>query len=224
MYYTLSYMHTNTLHFAVLATDTVAFRVHDNSLEVLLIKVSIPEFTGMEGLPGGLIDPKETAEESATRHLLEKGGVSSKYIEQLYTFSDITRDPRGRVVSVAYMSLVPPILTGVTGDARWCAVQKLPTLAYDHTEIVQTAIERLRAKVEYTTIIQKLMPHEFTFTELQQAYETVLGRDLDKRNFRKKFLALSLLQKTGNKRTEEAFRPAELYSFTNNQVETIEIL
>lgn len=217
------------LRFAVLAVDTVAFRLREKTLEVLLIKVKNIAFKGMEGLPGGLIDPEETTDQAAVRHLVQKGGLEGAYIEQLYTFSDIDRDPRGRVVSVAHLGLLAPHETrlesrAVEEQARWCPVEAVPHLAYDHDHILSTGIERLRARVGYTTIIRHLLPKEFTLTELQQAYETILGHELDKRNFRKKIASLGLVSATGRKRIQGASRPAELYRFASKGIKTIEIL
>ncbi len=211
------------LRFAVLATDTVLLRLRDRQLEVLLIPVVIPQFKGKIGLPGGLIDPKETAEQAAVRHLRDKAGVTNAYIEQLYTFSGVKRDPRGRVVSVAHLGLVAPDSEAGEGSV-WYPVRSLPQLAYDHSEVLNVALERLRARVGYTTIIRHLLPRTFTLTDLQQAYEDILGRELDKRNFRKKILALDVLTETGRKRTQGASRPAELYHFSRKGVETIDIL
>lgn len=218
----------HTLHFAVLATDAVAFRLHAGQLEVLLIPVTNPAFKGKEGLPGGLINPKETAEQATIRHLTDKGGLSGPYIEQLYTFSDVDRDPRGRVVSVAHLALFVPdeaeLQSGAGQGVRWCPVTSVPKLAYDHNHILSVALERLRARVEYTTVIRHLLPKEFTLSDLQSAYESVLGHDLDKRNFRKKILALALVAETGRTRISGASRPAGLYHFAHKGVRTIEIL
>lgn len=216
----------HSLRFAVLATDVIAFRLHKRELEVLLIPVIIPEYLGMQGLPGGLIKPEETAEQAALRVLTDKGGLIGTHLEQLYTFSDVDRDPRGRVVSVAYLALMAPGESEVRADSavRWCPIRSLPTLAYDHTKIVALALERLRARIEYTTIIRHLLSREFTLTELQEAYESILEHPLDKRNFRKKILALGLISETGRKRTQGASRPAELYQFAHKGVRTIEIL
>ena len=218
------------LRFAVLAVDTVAFRLHNNGLEILLIKVENPDFKDMEGLPGGLIKPKETADQAAVRHLTDKGGLSGAYVEQLYTFSDVDRDTRGRVVSVAHLALFAPDEARLEGReaqaaGRWCPVNSVPKrLAYDHDIILKTALVRLRARIEYTTIIRHLLPKEFTLTELQIAYESVLGHELDKRNFRKKILGLELVAETGRTRTQGASRPAALYKFARPGVQTIEIL
>lgn len=217
------------LRFAVLATDTVAFRLEQGRLEILLTQATSEDFKGMEALPGGLIRPEETAEQSAIRHLVDKGGLSGAYLEQLYTFSDVDRDSRGRVVSVAHLALLSPEESTLESErvrtqSRWCSIISLPKLAYDHDHIITVALERLRARVEYTTIIRHLLAKEFTLTDLQSAYESVLGHDLDKRNFRKKILALKLISDTGRTRTQGASRPAVLYRFAHKGVKTIEIL
>jgi len=221
------------LRFAVLATDVAAFRLHEGVLEILLIPITnVPEFKGMRGLPGGLIDPKETAEQAAVRVLTEKGGLTGGYLEQLYTFSDVDRDPRGRVVSVAYLALFAPNEArlesegreGADSGARWCPMSNLPSLAYDHDNIAQVALERLRARIGYTTIVRHLLPKEFTLTELQKAYESILGYSLDKRNFRKKIQVPGIVSATGRMRTQGASRPAQLYRFAHKGVRTIEIL
>jgi 8-oxo-dGTP diphosphatase len=216
------------LHFAVLATDSVAFRLDEkNGLEVLLVEATTNVFEGQPVLPGGLVAPHETAEESVRRHLSNKAGLEDGYIEQLYTFSDVDRDPRDRVVSVAYIALFPmqDATIGESGKERkaeWCSVARVPHLAYDHDHILNTAVARLQARITYTTLIRHLMPREFTLTELQKAYEAILGHELDKRNFRKKILALDILKETGNKKTEGLTRPASLYTFTGSTVQTIE--
>jgi len=203
----------NNLKFAVLAVDTVLLSIIDGILHVLLIDVSVPQFKGKKGLPGGMITPTETAEEAVARHLSNKAGVSKTFLEQLYTFSSIKRDPRGRVVSVAYMGLVPESKTGAVEGAVWVPVNKIGKLAYDHNEIVLTALGRLRSKVIYTDIVKNLLPKEFTLSQLQEMYEIILGSELDKRNFRKKILKLGLVKATGNEQRGEANRPASLYKW-----------
>jgi len=212
------------LHFAVLAVDTVAFRLNNKMLEVLLVPAAVDVYKGRRVLPGGLIHPKENAETAAARHLHDKGGLSDVYIEQLYTFSGVKRDPRGRVVSVAYLALTIKDGEGEAAAARWHPVNDVPKLGYDHDEILSVALERLRTRVGYTTIIRHLLPSTFTLTDLQQAYEIVLEEELDKRNFRKKILALDVLTATGKKRTQGASRPAALYRFSLNKVQQIGML
>ncbi len=220
------------LRFAVLATDIALMAVHDGTLLIRLMKVERPPyFPNAKGLPGGLIDPKETAEEAAVRILKTKAGIADThpYLEQLYTFSEIDRDPRGRVVAVAYSAYVPWESLSAseqdnTEEHWWAPLRETKGLAYDHDTIMKTAHERLRSRVRYTTLAAKLMPKEFTLTELEHVYESILRADLDKRNFRKKILKLGILTPLGRKRSGGAFRPAELYRFTDNWVKEIEVL
>jgi 8-oxo-dGTP diphosphatase len=215
------------LRFAVLAIDVALFAVLDRRLCVLLIPVERPpHFVGMRGLPGGLIAPDETAEQAVARHLRDKAEISGAYVEQLATFSAVERDPRGRVVSVAYLGLMPPEQAAANPLARgqhWVPVERAGTLAYDHDEILAAAVERLRARLGYSTIARHLMPREFTLTELQQTYETVLGRPFDKRNFRKKLLEAGIVRGTGKMRSGQPSRPAELHRFAGTGVRLIEL-
>ncbi len=219
------------LHVAILATDVALFTIKDDAFFVRLITVDRPpHFKNTPGLPGGLIDAKEIAEEAASRHLTTKAGISSHiYLEQLYTFSALNRDPRGRVVAVAYIALVPweqlsPDEQRDGDGAYWHKVHGLKGLAYDHDEILKVALERLRSRVHYTTLISKLLPKEVTLTDLETAYEILLGTDLDKRNFRKKILKLNILKELPKKRTGGSFRPAQLYAFASDKVKEIEML
>lgn len=244
------------LRFAVLASDTALFTIKDGVLHVRLINVDRPpHFKNVPGLPGGLLLPHETAEQAAVRHLQEKTGIDAKkiYSEQLYTFSHVDRDPRGRVVAVAYLALVPweklnekeqddakgakwvpvnPVRNraragapeGPVGRAISNGVKSAKNLAYDHDEILALALQRLRSRVHYTTLINKLMPHEFTLTDLEKAYECLIGTDLDKRNFRKKILKLKILKKMPHKKSGGRFRPAQLYTFASPKVSEIEVL
>jgi len=218
---------TPKLRFAVLATDVAIFTLEDEELKVLLIRVHRPPFfINKWGLPGGLIRPQETAEQAAKRILRTKGGVGNTYLEQLYTFSGVKRDPRGRVVSVAYLALIAPhqIKHHNESEIQWISVDKLPRLAYDHNEIVEVAVERLKAKLEYTNIVCNLLAREFALSDLQRVYEVILRRKIDKRNFRKKILALKVVKRLRKKRRGEANRPAELYVCRNKKPQIIEIL
>ena len=216
------------LRFAVLATDVVVFRITDGELVVLLGRVNVPpHFIDAWGVIGGLIRPDETADQSVDRHLRDKAGLTSIYKEQLAAFSGVDRDPRGRVVSLGYLAMVDEDRReqgDVTVKTRWCPVRALPKLAYDHNEIVETAIDRLKARIGTTNIAQHLLPKRFTLSELQQVYEIVLGRKLDKRNFRSKVLQIDLLKDTGEVRRGEANRPASLYSFRDRKTKTVEII
>ncbi|MDO8571962.1 MAG: NUDIX domain-containing protein [bacterium] len=203
---------------AVIATDVVILTVHEEQLRVLLIKMKKKPYIGMWAVPGGLVQGSESVDAAAKRHLIEKTGVKDIFLEQLYTFGRVNRDPFGRVVSVAYFSLIPNAnlqlkTTKDYEDVAWFSVKKLPKLAYDHDEIIHNAINRLKAKLGYSTISYSLLPKEFTLSQLQHIYEVILSTSLDKRNFRKKILSLGLVKKIGKKRIEGASRPAELYMF-----------
>lgn len=218
----------NSLKFAVLATDVVCFRIIDRRLSVLLGKVTtVPAFAGKWALIGGLILPNETADQSVERHLSDKAGIVNVFKEQLYTFSDINRDPRGRVVSVAYMALASKNVQNISKariETKWTPADNLPKLAYDHNKIIDYGVERLRAKIKYTNIAQYLLPEEFTLSELQTVYETVTGKRLDKRNFRKKILASGILNDTKLTRKQGVMRPAALYEFSSKKIITIDLI
>ncbi len=212
-----------------LATDVVIFTVQGNQLKVLLIKMKKEPYLGMWAVPGGLVNPDESVDQAAKRHLSAKTGVHDVYLEQLYTFGDVKRDPYGRVVAVAYFALIPS--SGLTlkttekySDVMWIPVKKLPALAYDHKEIIRVAVNRLKAKLGYTTISYSLLSKEFSFSELQSVYEIILGKDMDKRNFRKKILARGLVQATGAIRRGEASRPAALFAFKKRISQLIDLL
>lgn len=215
----------NDLRFAVLATDTVLFTFRDGALFVRLIPVDLPPFyANLHGLPGGLLHPDETAEQATLRHLGNKAKILSRltHLEQLYTFSDIDRDPRGRVVSVAYLALIPwERLSETERGGGWYPVKDLPKLAYDHKEIIRVAVERFQAKIVYSTLIAKILPKEFTLTELERAYASILEKGLDKRNFRKKVLKLKLVKELKKKRSGLKQRPASLFSFASDKVREV---
>jgi 8-oxo-dGTP diphosphatase len=206
-------------------TDIVIFTLREGDLQVLLIRRKNPPFQGVWAIPGGFVGMDESLEEAALRELEEETGVRDVYVEQLYTFGDPGRDPRGRTVTVAYFALVPaPTLRPHAGDdaaeARWWPMYDLPPLAFDHADILSYALQRLRYKLEYTTVGFELLPEPFTLSELQAAYEVILGEDLDKRNFRRKVLSAAILEETGAYRTGEG-RPAKLYRYRENAVAEI---
>lgn len=210
-------MQTPDLKFAIIATDVAIFSLLEGELKVLLIPVHIPPFfLHSQGVPGGLIAPTETAEESVFRHIQQKTGLSVSYIEQCFTFSRIDRDPRGRVVSVAYVAVVSEELvhkTELKEGVTWVSVTRLPRLAYDHTVIVKKALETIRLKLWYSNLTEFLLPKKFTLRELQNTFDAILGVPSDKRNFRKKIASMDILKKVPGKKREGAHRPAELYAF-----------
>ena len=220
------------IKFAILATDVALFSLKEGKLLVRVIDVDRPpHFVHVPGLPGGLVHPAETALQAAKRLLQTKASIRSGlvHLEQLFTFDAVDRDPRGRVVAVAYLGFVPwAQLTAQeqadTESAKWIEVQRLPKLAYDHKEIMQLARKRLASRVTYTTLISKLLPKELTLTELEQAFEVITGKEIDKRNFRKKLLKLGLLNELPRMKSGARHRPAKLYAFKSDTVQEIEIL
>ncbi|HUV89665.1 MAG TPA: NUDIX domain-containing protein [Anaerolineae bacterium] len=202
--------------------DVIIFTLRGNDLQVLLIRRKYSPFEGMWAIPGGFVGISESLEEAARRELEEEAGVRDVYLEQLYTFGDPGRDPRGRVITVAYFALVPAaVISPRAGDdaaeARWWSVVHLPPLAFDHVGILAYALKRLRYKLEYTAVGFELLPEVFTLSELQAAYEIILGEKLDKRNFRRKILRAEVIEETGQTRTGEG-RPARLYRFRDDVV------
>lgn len=206
-----------------LAVDVVIFSLRERDLKVLLIRRAHPPFKGRWAIPGGFVQADESLEAAARRELEEETGVRDVYLEQLYTFGDPGRDPRGRVISVAYVALVPEGVGARAGDdaaeAAWHSVYALPALAFDHDDILKYALRRLRYKLEYTSVGFELLPDEFTLTELQAAYELVLGEKLDKRNFRRRIAEAGVLVETSRFREGEGQgRPARLYRYRKNAV------
>jgi 8-oxo-dGTP diphosphatase len=200
------------------AVDLAVFTVENGRLQLLLIQMKRAPFAGRWALPGGRIGARETVEEAAERELEEKTSLTRVYLEQLYTFSSPDRDPAGRCLSVAHMALIPPgraLAHGAKYAAiGWFPVDRLPPLAFDHAEIARYAIERLRAKLAYTNVAYSLLPERFPLAELQRAYEAILGRRLDPRNFRKRIVAMGLVEETGELTAGGAHRPARLFRFT----------
>jgi len=205
--------------------DVIIFTLRGEDLQALLVRRKHPPFKGMWAIPGGFVHIDESLEEAALRELEEETGVRDVYLEQLYTFGDIDRDPRGRVITVAYFALVPadavhPHAGDDASETRWWSVYDLPSLAFDHAEILTYALQRLRYKLEYTAVGFELLPEAFTLSELQAAYEIILGEKLDKRNFRRKILGAEVIEETGGYRTGEG-RPAKLYHFRDDAVAEI---
>ena len=210
--------------------DITIFTVKDNDLKVALIKRKIWPFEGKWALPGGFIDIDESLEDAAERVLQDKTGVEDDvFLEQLYTFGETERDPRKRVITVAYFALVNPEQvklhqTEEVEDISWHSAYDLPELGFDHKEIIDYAVKRLRWKLEYNTAVFSLLPEKFTLSQLQDTYEIILDEDLDKRNFRKKIHKHDLVKDTGEKEKNVSHRPAKLYEANKEVGEIVEIL
>jgi 8-oxo-dGTP diphosphatase len=198
--------------------DCVVLGLDEDDLKILLIQRQLEPFQHRWALPGGFVRIDESLDDAARRELAEETGISRMYLEQLYTFGAVDRDPRGRVVTVAYYALtnLSEHAISAASDAEnvaWFPIHDVPTLAFDHQVILDTALERLRGKVRYAPVGFELLPRRFTLTQLQRLYERILERDLDKRNFRKKILSMGLLVETDEIEQDVAHRAARLYRF-----------
>ena len=202
--------------------DCVVFGLDDQDLKVLLIQRDNEPFAGRWALPGGFVMMDETLEESALRELREETGLTKVFLEQLYTFGNPGRDPRERVVTVAYYALVKLLDHKVQAatdarEAAWFAVDDMPKLCFDHNTILDTALKRLQGKVRYQPIGFELLPPKFSLTQLQRMYEIILERTLDKRNFRKKVISLDILDELDEVEQDVAHRAARLYRFNERK-------
>ncbi len=204
--------------------DIVIFTIQSGVLKVLLVKRGAPPFVRQFAIPGGFVHEDEDLDQAALRELREETGVADVYLEQLYSFGEVGRDPRGRVITVAYFALISadrPLRAGTdAAEAEWWAMDRTPTLAFDHARILNSALERLRNKLEYTTVGFQLLPEKFTLTELQEVYEAILGKNLDKRNFRRKLSLLKILKPLPEYR-KGGQRPAQLYRFVAARFEKL---
>jgi len=198
------------------AVDVVLFTIRERRLQVLLIKRLIKPFANRYALPGGFVLEHESLDAAAIRELREETGVDQVYLEQLYSFGNPKRDPRGRVIAVAYYALVPSNQTLQAGsdaaEADWYPVDKLPVLAFDHREIVAYAHQRLRNKLDYTNVGFGLLAARFTLSELQVVHEAILGESLDKRNFRRKIIQRGIVKATKEWQSTGR-KPAQLFYF-----------
>lgn len=211
-------MYTYAYPRPALTVDCVIFGWDGDALRVLLIKRGAEPFLGQWALPGGFVQMDESLEDAAKRELEEETGLRDVYMEQLATMGAPERDPRGRVVSVAYFSLInlagnTPVASTDASDADWFRMDALPALAFDHSQILQIALERLRGKISYRPVGFELLPAKFPLSELQRIYEAILGTPMDKRNFRKKVLSTGLLIQLNEKEQGVAHRAAQLFSF-----------
>ena len=210
--------------------DIVVFTIQEKKLKVLLVKRDVSPFKGKWAIPGGFTKMDESLEQAATRELEEETGVKDVYLEQLYTFGKPKRDPRGRVITITYFALINSeklhleASTDVS-DAQWFDVNNnhLPELAFDHKEILNYALKRLKWKFEYTTAAFSLLPKKFTISQLREIYEIIFNKKFDKRNFAKKILSLNILKEEGIKR-DVSHRPPMLYSLKKDIGDIVEII
>jgi 8-oxo-dGTP diphosphatase len=210
-----------------LTVDAVVFGLDDEDLKVLLIRRGLEPFQGKWALPGGFVRVEESLEEAVRRELQEETGIAQLFLEQLYTFGAVDRDPRERVVTVAYYALVKlsdHCIKAATDarDAAWFAVSDARGLAFDHDRILAAALERLKGKVRYQPIGFELLPPQFTLSQLQRLYETVLETPLDKRNFRKKILGMDFLVALDEVQKDVAHRAARLYRFDRKKYQQLQ--
>ena len=209
---------------AAMTTDAVIFGFDGKSLQILLIQRGIEPFKGTWALPGGFLRMDETIEECAKRELFEETGLRQPYMEQFGIFSDVNRDPRGRIITSAFYALVR--IADVKGgddavDAKWFPVTEIPTLAFDHDRIVRVAQQKLREDIHFRPVGFELMTEQFTIPQIQRLYESILGIRFERRNFAKKILATGILDPVGKKAEVRGHRPPELYTFNQDKYEQL---
>ncbi len=205
-----------------LSVDAVVFGYEEGKISVLLIKRKYEPFKDKWAIPGGFVLNDESLEEAVERELQEETGIKINYLEQLYTFGKPSRDPRGRVVSIAYFGLVRPNMFEIfastdASEVQWFTIDRLPRLAFDHKTILKIAIERLQGKITYEPIGFELLDKKFPFSDLEKLYTTLLGREIDRRNFRKKILGLNVLDELKEKVSKGSGRPANLFQFNKKR-------
>jgi 8-oxo-dGTP diphosphatase len=205
-----------------LSVDAVVFGYESGIISVLLIKRKYEPFIGKWAIPGGFVKNEESLEEAVERELQEETGIKINYLEQLYTFGKPFRDPRGRVVTIAYFGLVRPnafkIFASTDAEqVQWFNIDQLPELSFDHKDILNTAIKRLQGKITYEPIGFELLDKKFPFSDLEKLYTTLLGRAIDRRNFRKKIVGLNVLDELNEKASKGSGRPANLFQFNQKR-------
>lgn len=205
-----------------LTVDAVVFGYEEGNISVLLIRRKYDPYQGQWAIPGGFVKNNESLEEAVERELYEETGIKINYLEQLYSFGNPNRDPRGRIVSVAYFGLVRPNIFKIIAstdaqEVAWFPIHELPKLAFDHKEILDLAIKRLQGKITYEPIGFELLDKKFPFSDLEKLYTTLLGRDIDRRNFRKKIIGLNVLDELDEKVSKGSGRPANLFQFNQKR-------
>lgn len=205
-----------------LSVDAVVFGYESGTISVLLIKRKYEPFKGKWAIPGGFVLNNESLEHGVERELKEETGIKINYLEQLYTFGNPERDPRSRVVSVAYFGLIKPSAFKIFAstdaeEVQWFNINALPELSFDHDKILELAITRLQGKITYEPIGFELLDNKFPFSDLEKLYTTLLGRAIDRRNFRKKLLSLNILDELDEKISKGSGRPANLFKFNHKR-------
>lgn len=205
-----------------ISVDAVVFGYESETISVLLIKRKYEPFKGKWAIPGGFVLEDESLEEAVERELKEETGIEINYLEQLYTFGNPKRDPRSRVVSIAYFGLIKPSAFKISAstdaeEVQWFKITELPTLSFDHETILKLAITRLQGKITYEPIGFELLDNKFPFSDLEKLYTTLLGRSIDRRNFRKKILSLNILDELNEKASKGTGRPANLFKFNSKR-------
>lgn len=211
----------------MVAVDAVVFGYHDRKLHILLIQSAFGTKVDQWALPGGFVKNNETLDEAVKRELVEETGVHANYLEQLFTYGEIERDPRQRVVSVAYLGLINPKNYELKADtdvkdARWFALDNVPKLAFDHKEILTKGKKRLVNKINYQPIGFELLNTEFPFSDLEHLYQTILNTNIDRRNFRKKILSFGIVEETDKIHQGKGGRPAKLFRFNQKKYQELE--
>ncbi len=196
---------------AVVAVAVTILRMVDDALQILLIQKQNPPYAGAWALPGGPVAIDESLKHAAWRELKDETGLRAAHLEQVYAFGHPRRDPRGRVVTIAYLALLPPGALTQNSGAEWFDVNALPDLALDHPKIVARSLHRLSEKTDDLAVALELLPETFTLPELRRAIELIRGEPLDRRNFRKRVLRQGLILATGEVARRGAHRPAKLY-------------
>jgi len=207
--------------------DVLFFTIKEDKLQVLLIKRAAWPYQSFWALPGGFVSMNENLDDAAAREIYDECGIKNLFLEQLFTFGEVKRDPRTRVITVAYYALAPSeeikkIQKNEVKEAKYFPVDSLPKMAFDHEKIIKVGFERLKSKIGYSNIVFGLLPAVFSLSEVQKIYEIIYGKVVDKRNFRKWIISSGLLVSTGNKKSGQANRPALLYKFARRDVVTFD--
>lgn len=205
---------------SAVSIDCVLFGFDNGELKILLIERNEEPFKDWWALPGNLVNEDESVDQSASRILHELTGLSDIYVEQYYTFGEVNRHPQGRVITIAYYALLRlggdkalKPLTTYAKRAQWINLKELPKLAFDHQHIFDKGLEKIKRRIKHLPIAFELLPEKFTLTQVQNVYELIMGKKLDKRNFRKKILSFGVLKELNEKQKGVSFRAATLYKF-----------